>query len=173
MFTEADSAITGDRTAVYTRQSKDHQEEQQQRNNVESWLEQRGLSFGEVRIYSNAASGADRERQGFRSLMEDVEASEIDDLAVWELSWIAREPTIAEEFFALREDQDVDIHITNGMILTIPSEYGSFASFGLHTARQERERLIYRTQQLSTGRSPASATRRNKTSGSDRPRPSS
>lgn len=149
MLGAPDVSLSSGRIAVYIRRSTSEQEDQHQRDDVEAWLDQHGLSFADVELYVDTGSGADADREDFLRLMDDIEAGDYDDLVVWELSRLAREPDIAERFFSLCEDQSVDIHITDGMLPSIPSDYGmmrAIASFGVHMAKQERERLISRTK---------------------------
>lgn len=149
MFESGTTGPTTDRTAVYIRRSTSEQEDQHQRDDIEAWLQGRDLLFDDVDIYVDTASGARADREDFVRLMDDIEAGAYDDLVVWELSRLAREPDIAERFFALCEDEGVDIHITDGLLPHIPADYGmmrAIASFGVHMAKQERERLISRTK---------------------------
>jgi DNA invertase Pin-like site-specific DNA recombinase len=141
--------IDPDRTAVYIRRSTEEQQDEHQRADVAAWLEEREIAIGDVTLYVDTESGSSATREQFLELQEAIERDEYDALVIWELSRLAREPEIAEPFFASCERHGVDIYITDGMLPGIPSEYGlirAFASFGVHMARQERERLISRTR---------------------------
>lgn len=97
------------------------------------------IVIGDVELYVDTESGSSATREQFFELQEDIENDEFDSLVIWELSRLAREPSIAEPFFEDCEEYGVDIYITDGMLPGIPSEYGlirAFASFGVHMARQ-------------------------------------
>ncbi len=148
MLFDLDGDLDPDRTAVYIRRSTEEQEDEHQRADVSAWLDDRDMAIGEVDLYVDTESGSSATREEFLQLQEDIENNEFDALVIWELSRLAREPSIAEPFFENCEVHGVDIYLTDGMLPVIPSEYGlirAFASFGVHMARQERERLISRT----------------------------
>jgi len=148
MLFDLDGDLDPERTAVYIRRSTEDQEDEHQRADVSAWLDDRDLAIGDVDLYVDTESGSSATREQFLQLQEDIENDEFDALVIWELSRLAREPSIAEPFFEDCEEHGVDIYITDGMLPGIPSEYGlirAFASFGVHMARQERERLISRT----------------------------
>jgi DNA invertase Pin-like site-specific DNA recombinase len=149
MLFDLETDLDSDRTAVYIRRSTDDQEDEHQRTDVGEWLADRGLAIGDLDLYVDTDSGAKADREEFLALQDAIEADEYDALVIWELSRLAREPEIAEPFFGSCERHGVDIFITDGMLPGIPSDYGlirAFASFGVHMARQERERLISRTK---------------------------
>lgn len=149
MLFDLETELNPDRTAVYIRRSTDDQEDEHQRADVGAWLDERGLAIGDVELFVDTESGSSATREEFLALQDAIEADEFDALVIWELSRLAREPEIAEPFFGSCERHGVDIYITDGMLPGIPSEYGlirAFASFGVHMARQERERLISRTK---------------------------
>lgn len=149
MFGTVDTDLDADRTAVYIRRSTEDQEEAHQRADIGAWLDERELTIGDLDVYADQGSGAAADREEFLALQEAIAADAYDALVIWELSRLAREPEIAESFFAACEEHGVDIHITDGMLPYIPADYGlirAFASFGVHMARQERERLIERTR---------------------------
>jgi DNA invertase Pin-like site-specific DNA recombinase len=146
---DLDADLHPDRTAVYIRRSTADQEDEHQRADVGAWLDEHGLTIGDLDLYVDTESGSSATREKFLELQDAIEADEYDALVIWELSRLAREPEIAEPFFGSCERHGVDIYITDGMLPGIPSEYGlirAFASFGVHMARQERERLISRTR---------------------------
>lgn len=149
MLFDLDSDLDPDRTAVYIRRSTADQEDEHQRADVGAWLDNHGITIGDVDLFVDTESGASANRSEFLELQDAIENDAYDSLVIWELSRLAREPEIAEPFFGSCERHGVDIYITDGLLPGIPSEYGlirAFASFGVHMARQERERLISRTR---------------------------
>jgi len=148
MLYDLQDDLDPDRTAVYIRKSDESQKDEHQRADVAAWLDERDLTIGDLELFVDTESGSVT-REEFLELQDAIEDDRFDSLVIWELSRLAREPEIAEPFFGSCERHGVDIYITDGMLPGIPSEYGlirAFASFGVHMARQERERLISRTR---------------------------
>lgn len=136
--------------AVYIRRSTFQQENEHQRTAIKDWLDRRGLELSDdnVHIYSETASGASRNREELLELMERIEKDEVDHVIIWELSRIAREGQLAQEFFNLCEDYNVHIHVTSGSIREIkPDGSNRFVADILAAVyAEERRTLIRRTR---------------------------
>lgn len=48
--------------------------------------------------------------------MDSVEDGQIDHVIVWEISRIARDGLLAQEFFPLCEEHEATIHVTDGNV---------------------------------------------------------
>lgn len=134
--------------AAYVRRSTFEQENEHQRQAINEWLDQEGIQLDSVEFLSETASGANRNREELRRLMDLIEAGEIDHVVVWELSRIAREGELAQEFFNLCEDNDVHVHVTSGSIREIkPDGTNRFVADILAAVyAEERRTLIRRTK---------------------------
>lgn len=133
---------------AYIRRSTFDQENEHQNEAIRNWLDQENIDIDEVQFLSETASGASRNRKKFRELMAHIEADEVDHVVVWELSHIAREGQLAQEFFNLCEDHDVHVHITSGSIREIkPDGTNRFVADILAAVyAEERRTLIRRTK---------------------------
>lgn len=138
----------GEKPAVYVRRSTREQEEQHQVDDIKRWLDYNGRSIGEVSTYVETASGASGNRPKFRQLIEDIESGEVTDVVVWEISRIARNGLLAQEFFEACEDANVTIHVTDGAVRRVePDGHGRLvADIVASVAAEERRRLIQRTK---------------------------
>jgi DNA invertase Pin-like site-specific DNA recombinase len=138
----------GENKATYIRRSTEKQEDEHQRADIKRWLDYQGHEFGEVEIYAEAASGASHDRDEFQRLIDNVKAGEVDDVIVWEISRIARNGLLAQEFFEACEENDVTIHVTNGAVRKVePDGHGRLvADIVAAVAAEERRRLIERTK---------------------------
>lgn len=134
--------------AAYIRRSTFEQENEHQREAIHDWLDREGVPVGDVEFLSETASGASRNREKLRKLMDRIESDEIDHVVVWELSRIAREGQLAQEFFNLCEDHNVHVHITSGSIREIqPDGTNRFVADILAAVyAEERRTLIRRTK---------------------------
>jgi DNA invertase Pin-like site-specific DNA recombinase len=134
--------------AVYARRSTEDQEEEHQINDVKSWLEYKDLDWSDAEIYSETASGASGDREEFRSLIQSIESGYVDDVVVWEISRIARNGLLAQEFFEACEENSVTVHVTNGAVRKVePDGHGRLvADIVAAVAAEERRRLIQRTK---------------------------
>ncbi|MFC7227786.1 recombinase family protein [Salinirubellus salinus] len=134
--------------ATYIRRSTAEQEEQHQRDDIEEWLNQRELDFGDVAIYADQASGASASRSDFQQLIDEIENDDYTDVIVWEISRIARRGLLAQQFFDVCEDHAVTIHVVNGSVRTIePDGHGRLiADIIAAVAAEERRSLIRRTR---------------------------
>ena len=141
-------ATQSDTYAYYVRRSTFDQENEHQRQAIHDWLDQEGVSVATCEDYSDTASGASRNRTGFLELIEDIKAGEIDHVVVWELSRIAREGELAQEFFNLCEEHNVHVHVTSGSIREIkPDGTNRFVADILAAVyAEERRTLIRRTK---------------------------
>jgi DNA invertase Pin-like site-specific DNA recombinase len=112
------------------------------------WLTKDDLSLDDISVYAKQASGADRNRDAFHTLIEDIKADEFDAVVVWEVSRIARRGLDAQRFFETCEAQDVVIHVVNGAVRRIePNGTGRLvADIIASVSAEERRRLIRRTK---------------------------
>jgi len=135
-------------TATYVRWSTEEQERQHQREDINQWLTQHDLSLDDISVYAEQASGADRNRDAFHTLIEDIKADEFDAVVVWEVSRIARRGLDAQRFFETCETQDVVIYVVNGAVRRIePNGTGRLvADIIASVSAEERRRLIRRTK---------------------------
>lgn len=135
------------RFAAYIRRSTFEQENEHQREAIHDWLEREGVPIADVEFLSETASGASRSREKLRELMDMIEADEIDHVVVWELSRLARDGQLAQEFFNLCEDHGVAVHVTSGSIREIlPDGTNRFVADILAAVyAEERRTLIRRT----------------------------
>lgn len=138
----------GDSPAVYIRRSTEEQSDQHQFDDIKRWLDYQGLELDAVDEYVEHASGARRDRPEFLDLIDQVEAGEISDVIVWEISRIARNGLLAQEFFEACEEAGVTIHVTDGAVRRVePDGHGRLvADIVAAVAAEERRRLIERTQ---------------------------
>lgn len=137
-----------DNYAVYIRRSTDGQEDKHQHDDINDWLEERGLSLGEVEVLAEQASGASSSREEFQSLIDRINTGEVDHVVVWEISRIARKGKLAQEFFDACEDNGTTVHITNGSISEIQPDGTNrlIADIIAAVAAEERRSLIRRTK---------------------------
>lgn len=135
-------------TIAYIRRSTFDQENEHQREAIRDWLERHDQSLEDVEVLSETASGASRNREEFKKLIERIETGEVDHVVVWELSRIAREGELAQTFFNLCEDNNVHVHITSGSIREIqPDGTNRFVADILAAVyAEERRTLIRRTK---------------------------
>lgn len=138
----------GPNPAVYARRSTEEQSDQHQLDDVKRWLDYKGIEMGDVETFVETASGASGNRPEFRALTRAVEDGEVSDVVVWEISRIARNGLLAQEFFEACEDADVTIHVTDGAVRRVePDGHGRLvADIVAAVAAEERRRLIERTQ---------------------------
>lgn len=132
-------------TAAYVRRSTYKQENEHQLDAINQWLEEHDVAPGSVEFYRETASGASRSREKLKWLMDAVKSDDIDHVVVWELSRIAREGKLAQEFFDLCEDHDVTVHITSGSIRRIePDGSNRFVADILAAVYAEERRTLIR-----------------------------
>lgn len=137
-----------DSTAVYIRRSTEEQSDEHQLDDVSEWLDDHGLTIGEVDTYSEQASGAADDRDEFTELLEGIERDEYTDVVVWEISRLARKGLLAQRFFDASEEHNTVIHVTNGSVREIrPDGHGRLlADIIASVAAEERRTLIRRTK---------------------------
>jgi DNA invertase Pin-like site-specific DNA recombinase len=133
---------------AYVRRSTFEQENEHQREAIADWLDREGIPASDVEFLSETASGASRNREQFRELLGMIEADEVDHVVVWELSRIAREGELAQQFFNACEDHNVHVHVTSGSIREIkPDGTNRFVADILAAVyAEERRTLIRRTK---------------------------
>lgn len=133
---------------VYIRRSTADQEEQHQRDAINSWLAEHDLQLGDVDVYAEQASGASADRDEFHRLIDAIEHDEYSDVVVWEISRIARKGFLAQQFFDACEDHGTTIHVTDGSVRKVePDGHGRMvADVIAAVAAQERRSLVRRTQ---------------------------
>lgn len=138
----------GPHPVVYARRSTEEQSDQHQLDDVRRWLEYNDLTMGDIEVFVETASGASGDREEFRSLIAAVENGEVSDVVVWEISRIARNGLLAQEFFESCEDAGVTIHVTDGAVRRVePDGHGRLvADIVAAVAAEERRRLIERTR---------------------------
>lgn len=137
-----------DSTAVYIRRSTEEQSDEHQLDDVSEWLDDHGLTIGEVDTYSEQASGAADDRDEFTELLEGIERDDYTDVVVWEISRLARKGLLAQRFFDACEEHNTVIHVTNGSVREIrPDGHGRLlADIIASVAAEERRTLIRRTK---------------------------
>lgn len=140
--------MTDEHYATYIRASTDDQEDQHQREDIEEWLGERGLSLADVELYAESVSGADEAREEFQRLINVIEGGHLDHVVVWEISRIARRGFLAQKFFDACEDNDAVIHVVNGSVRKVePDGHGRMvADVIAAVAAEERRQLIRRTR---------------------------
>lgn len=139
--------------AAYIRRSTFDQENEHQTDAIRSWLDRHDVPLEDVHFLSETASGASRNREKLRELMELIEADEVDHVVVWELSRIAREGELAQRFFNLCEDHNVHVHITSGSIREIePDGTNRFVADILAAVYAEERRTLIRRTKLGQQR---------------------
>lgn len=89
----------GPHPAVYARRSTEDQSDQHQLDDVKRWLDYQGLDMGDGKVFVETANGASSDRPKFRALTTAVETGAISDVVVWEISRVARNGLLAQEFF--------------------------------------------------------------------------
>lgn len=134
--------------AAYIRRSTFEQENEHQHEAIRDWFDKENVNISDVEFLEETASGASRNREALTELMEMIEDGGVDHVVVWELSRIAREGQLAQEFFNLCEDNDVHVHITSGSIREIkPDGTNRFVADILAAVyAEERRTLIRRTK---------------------------
>lgn len=139
--------------ATYIRRSTFDQENEHQEQAITAWLEDHGLTLGEVDVLSETASGASRSREEFQRLLSKIKAGEVDHVVVWELSRVAREGELAQRFFNACEDHNVHVHITSGSIREIkPDGTNRFVADILAAVYAEERRTLIRRTKLGQER---------------------
>lgn len=145
--------------AAYVRRSTFQQENEHQNEDIRRWLERHDVEMNEVTFLSETASGASRNREKLRELLELVRNEDISHVVVWELSRIARDGLLAQEFFEACEEHDVTVHVTSGSVREIPPDGSNRLVADVMAAvyADERRTLIRRTRlgqerALNTGR---------------------
>jgi DNA invertase Pin-like site-specific DNA recombinase len=136
------------RYAAYIRKSTEEQSDEHQREDLREWFEKEDIELSDVDFYAETGSGASEDRDEFQQLIEDVEAGEIENVVIWEVSRIARKGFLAQRFFDACEDSDTTIHVTNGSVRKIePDGTGRLvADIIASVAAEERRNLIRRTK---------------------------
>lgn len=134
--------------ATYIRRSTFQQENEHQIQAIENWLNKRDLELSDVQIFSETASGASRNRDELKKLIEKIQDGEIDHIVIWELSRVAREGELAQRFFNICEENNVHVHITGGSIKEIKPDGSNRFVADILTAvyAEERRTLIRRTK---------------------------
>lgn len=137
-----------DSIAVYVRRSTRDQDDEHQLDDIKSWLDFQDLSISEVDLYAEQASGASSDREKFQALIDEVSSDQLDAVVVWEISRIARNGLLAQEFFEACEGHDVTIYVTHGSVRMVePDGHGRLvADIVAAVAAEERRRLIERTK---------------------------
>lgn len=135
-------------TAAYVRRSTFKQENEHQMDAIRDWLADHDLNISDIEVYSETASGATRNRDELCALMNSIENGELDHVVIWELSRIARDGELAQQFFNLCEDNNVHVHVTSGSIREIrPDGTNRFVADILAAVyAEERRSLIRRTK---------------------------
>lgn len=134
--------------AAYIRRSTYQQENKHQLQAIKDWLQKNEVEPSEVEYFQETASGASRNREQLRELMQKIKDNEVRHVVIWELSRIAREGKLAQEFFDLAEDNNVTIHVTSGSIRRLePDGSNRFVADILAAVyAEERRTLIRRTK---------------------------
>jgi DNA invertase Pin-like site-specific DNA recombinase len=138
----------GPSPAIYIRRSTDDQSDAHQHDDIKRWLDYNDIAIADCDDYVETASGAASDRNEFRALIDAIEAGEVSDVIVWEISRIARNGLLAQQFFEACEDAGVTIHVTDGAVRRVePDGHGRLvADIVAAVAAEERRRLIERTQ---------------------------
>lgn len=82
--------------AAYIRRSTAEQENEHQLSAINNWLEDHDVD--DVEFLSETPNGASRSREKFLELIDLIRDNGIDHVVVWELSRLAREGQLAQEF---------------------------------------------------------------------------
>lgn len=134
--------------AYYVRRSTFEQENEHQLASIRSFLDDHDIPLTDAQDYVETASGAKRDRDELRALMGAIEDGNVDHVVVWELSRIARDGLLAQEFYTLCEEEDVVIHITDGnvKVITPDGQNRLVADIYASIYADERRTLVRRTK---------------------------
>lgn len=135
--------------ASYIRASTDKQRMEHQKDRIDGWMNERGLSYSDCTQYVDyAQSGSDPGRDDFRRLVDDLEDGKHDYVIVWELSRLARLGSIYSKFLETAADNDVIIAITDDLVDEVkPDGTGKLmADIAAAIYEEERRRLIRRIE---------------------------
>ncbi|RLM83690.1 recombinase family protein [Halobellus sp. Atlit-38R] len=133
---------------TYIRPSTERQDDQHQRDSINSYIEEEGLPRDHVEQYVDIESGSSDEREQFNELLDAIKNDDVDHVVVWEISRISRRGATLQEFFDACEEHDVTIHITDGAVEKVkPDGQGRFVAdiIGM-VYQQERRQLIRRVK---------------------------
>lgn len=135
--------------ASYIRASTDQQRMEHQRNSIDDWMQERGLSYADCDQYVDyAKSGSDPGREDFEALVDAINNDRYDVVVVWELSRLARLGTIYSRFLEQAADNDTTIAITDDIVDEVkPDGSGKLmADIAAAIYEEERRRLIRRIE---------------------------
>jgi DNA invertase Pin-like site-specific DNA recombinase len=80
----------GKHTAIYARVSTGQQSLRSQLPDLQRWISAQGAELGEVRWYTDQATGKNMNRPGWQKLHRAIEASQVDKVVVWRLDRLGR-----------------------------------------------------------------------------------
>jgi len=133
---------------TYIRPSTERQDDQHQRDSINTYLKEEGLPRDRVEQYVDIESGSSDEREQFNELLDAIRNDDVDHVVVWEISRISRRGATLQEFFDACEEHEVTIHITDGAVEKVkPDGQGRFVAdiIGM-VYQQERRQLIRRVK---------------------------
>ena len=133
---------------AYIRPSTERQSDQHQRDSIDEYIEQSGLSNDKVKQFVDIRSGSDDEREQFQELLDGIQNGDFSDVVVWEISRISRNGATLQKFFDICEEHHVTIHISDGAIDKVePDGGGRFLADVIGMVyQQERRQLIRRVE---------------------------
>jgi len=95
--------------ARYHRVSTQHQNLRRQTQATQEYIKRHNL--GETRQYNDATTGTDTDRSGYKSLMSDIEAGEIDAVVVKSVSRISRSISDLSRTVERLAEHDTALHV--------------------------------------------------------------
>lgn len=108
-------------TAAYVRVSTADQNLQRQLSSTREYAENT-LGADSVRVYDDKSTGTDVSRGGYQSLMDDVEAGEIDQVVAHQVSRVARSISDLEQTADRLREHGCELHIVNEGLQIRPGE---------------------------------------------------
>ena len=80
----------GKHTAIYARVSTTQQSLRSQRPDLERWIAAQGPELGDVKWYTDQATGRNMNRPGWQQLQRAMEGGQVDRIVVWRLDRLGR-----------------------------------------------------------------------------------
>jgi hypothetical protein len=109
--------------AVYVRVSTADQNLDRQLERTSEYAQDRlGADLAEIETYRDKSTGTNTERSGYRELMADVEAGEVDHVVVNSISRVSRSIRDLQRTVDRLEDADTALHVVEERLVLDPNE---------------------------------------------------
>lgn len=109
--------------AAYVRVSTDDQNLDRQLERTSEYAQERlNAGLAEIETYRDKSTGTNTERSGYRELMGDVEAGEVDHVVVNSISRVSRSIRDLQRTVDRLEDYDTALHVVEEGLVLDPNE---------------------------------------------------